>query len=97
MTVVVGGVRATLLSGEELIAKIKEGRGLAPAATFEVKQSAVKRQRLVDIADLERHMQFKPTAGLSWLQPFALADSQMRSSAASLPNRRPASIEVARL
>ena len=56
VTAVVSGLRATLLQGEELIAKIKKGGGFASATEFEVKQSAVKRQRLVDIADLERHV-----------------------------------------
>jgi hypothetical protein len=53
MTPIVGGLSAALLEREKLIAQIDEGRGLVPAAKLEVEQAAVKRERLVDIADFE--------------------------------------------
>ena len=56
MTAVVGGLGATLLESQELIAQVDEGRGLASAAKLEFEQATVKRQRLVDITDLESDM-----------------------------------------
>ena len=56
MAAVVGRLRAALLQGEELIAQIDEGRGLALAAQLEIEQAAVEGERLLDIADLESDM-----------------------------------------
>src|SRR5262252_3743524 len=56
MTAAVGRLRAALLQREELVAQVDERRGLALAAQLELEQTAIKGQRLVDIADLQRDM-----------------------------------------
>src|SRR5262249_14836064 len=56
MTAVVRGLSTALLEREELIAQIDEGRGLAPAAKFEVEQATVNRQGLIDIIHLKSDM-----------------------------------------
>jgi hypothetical protein len=56
MPPVVGGLGATLLEGQELIAEVDEGRSFASAAKLELEQAALKRQRLIDITDFESDM-----------------------------------------
>src|SRR5215472_6206627 len=68
MTTVVGGLGAPLLQRKELIAQVDEGRGLALAAQFEVKQAAVECQRLLDIADLEGDVVETDGVRFSWLR-----------------------------
>src|SRR5712692_1974632 len=67
MTAVVGGLAAALLQREELIAQVDEGRAFALAAKLELEQAAVERQRLIDVADLERDMVEADGARFPWL------------------------------
>src|SRR5262249_339417 len=53
---IVCGLSATFLQGNKLIAKVDEGHGLSLATQLESEESAVERQRLVDVADLQRNM-----------------------------------------
>ena len=54
MPAVIRRLPPALLQREELIAKIDEGGVFALAAQLELEQAAVERQRLFDVADLER-------------------------------------------
>jgi hypothetical protein len=45
-----------LLQGKELIAQVDEGRGVALAPKFEIEQSTVEGQSLLDITDFERYV-----------------------------------------
>src|SRR5215471_259259 len=56
VTTIVCGLPATFLQGNKLIAKVDEGHGLSLATQLESEESAVERQRLVDVADLQRNM-----------------------------------------
>jgi hypothetical protein len=56
IALVVGRLAAALLKGEELIAQVYESRACTPAAELEVEQSAVKCQRLIDVADFKSDM-----------------------------------------
>src|SRR5262249_12264268 len=56
MAAVVGRLLAALLERDELIAEVDEGHGLALAAQLEREKLAIERQRLLDVADLERDM-----------------------------------------
>src|SRR5207302_1604647 len=51
---IVCGLPATLLQGDELIAEVDEGHGVAPAAEFEREDAAVERQRFADISNFKR-------------------------------------------
>jgi hypothetical protein len=53
---VIGRLPAAFLKSQELVAEIDEGSILAPAAQLEIEQPAVKFQRLVDVADFDRHV-----------------------------------------
>src|SRR5262249_29430410 len=56
MAAIVGRLLAAFLEGDELVAQVDEGHGLALAAQLELEQPAVEGQRLLDVADLERHV-----------------------------------------
>ena len=56
MSPVVRRLRSACLKGQELIAEIDEGHGVALAAQFEVEQATVEGERLVDVADFEGDM-----------------------------------------
>jgi hypothetical protein len=51
---VVCGLPAALLKGNKLITQVDESHGITLAAQFEPEETAVVRQRLIDIADLQR-------------------------------------------
>jgi hypothetical protein len=50
----VGGLRATLGKGDELIAHVDERHARHPPPQLELKQRAVEGERLVDVADFQR-------------------------------------------
>jgi len=54
VTTIVCGLLAAFLQGNELIAQVDERHRGTLAAQFEFEKAAVERQRLVDIADLQR-------------------------------------------
>src|ERR1043166_2674139 len=56
VTAVVSGLGAALLKREKLVTKIDEGRCAALAPKFEIEQSTIESQGLVDITDLESDM-----------------------------------------
>ena len=56
MTTLVGRLLAPLLESNELVAEIDEGHGVALAAQLEREEPAVERQRLIDVADLDRNV-----------------------------------------
>ena len=60
MAAVVRRLFAALLKGDELVAQLDEGHGLASAAQLEIEEASVERQRLVDVAHFQRHMNSSP-------------------------------------
>src|SRR5207237_3438933 len=51
MAAIVGSLLAPLLKGDELVAEIYEGHGVALAAQLELEEPAVEGQRLLDVAN----------------------------------------------
>jgi tryptophan synthase beta subunit len=56
MPAVIGGLFASRLQRDELVAKIDEGHHLVLAAQLKVEDAAIKCQRFLDIADFQRYM-----------------------------------------
>src|SRR6202040_1813345 len=56
MTAVIGGLFASRLQRDELVAKIDEGHRPALATQLKVEDAAVECQRLLDIPDFQRYM-----------------------------------------
>ena len=56
MPAVIGGLFASRLQGDELVAKINESHRLALSAQLKVKDAALECQRFLDIADFHRHV-----------------------------------------
>src|SRR6516162_3950748 len=56
MAAIVGRLLTALLQGDELVAQVDEGHGVALTAQFEVEEAAIERQRLFDIPHFQRHM-----------------------------------------
>src|SRR5262245_28370609 len=64
MTAVIGRLPTALLKRQELISEIDESGIAVLAAQGEVEEAAVKRERLVDVADFERDVVDADGAGL---------------------------------
>ena len=64
MAAVVRRLPAALLQGDELVAQIDEGHGVGLAAQVEGEETAVERQRLFDVPDLQCDMVEADGAGL---------------------------------
>src|SRR6185369_5452630 len=64
MATVISGLFTAPLQRNELIAQVDEGHGIAFAPQLECEEAAVERQRLLDVADLERDMVEADDAGL---------------------------------
>jgi hypothetical protein len=62
-------LRSALLQCEELVAEIDKSRSAALAAKFEVEQSTVKSQSLLDITDFQRYVVQTNGAPPSLLRP----------------------------
>jgi hypothetical protein len=56
MTAVIGGLFASRLQCDELVAKIDEGHRLTLATQLKVEDAAIECQRFLDIADFQRDM-----------------------------------------
>jgi hypothetical protein len=65
MTAVIGGLFASRLKRDELVAKIDEGIRIALAAKLEGKQATVELERGFDIADFQGDMIESHDTGLS--------------------------------
>src|SRR5581483_2397849 len=61
---VVGWLPAAFLQGNELVAQVDEGHRVALAAQFELEEAAIERQRLIDVAHLQRNVIETYGAGL---------------------------------
>ena len=70
MTSLVSRLSSAFLQCEELVAQIDESRSAALAAKFEVEQSTVERQSLLDITDFERDVIETNGARLFLLRPW---------------------------
>ena len=56
MATIIRGLLAPFLKSNELIAKVDEGHSVTFATKFELEKAPIKRQRLLDIADLQRYV-----------------------------------------
>src|SRR5439155_20229282 len=62
---IVGRLLAALLQGQELVAEIDESHAVALAAKLEIENTAIERQRFLDIADLQGDVVETDGAGLA--------------------------------
>ena len=56
MAAIVTRLLTALLQGYELVAQVNEGHRVALPAQFKREEAAIERQRLFNIANLQRHM-----------------------------------------
>jgi hypothetical protein len=76
----VGRLAPSLLEGDELVAHVHERHPRRPPAQGQVEDPAVEGERLVDVADLERHVVDAHQAGA-----LGHGASQLSASASSPP------------